>query len=146
MAEKNSIGEFAATKKKAVLKESFNPYGVKAFGDNLRLMKSFADLFDAELFICKQPTLIAKNTSKKDRERCHYFFHGFNHEAHVEAFEQIYKQVDSIQDQENIINLTSLSGVSEFFGDHIHPTPLGTAAIAEIVSDSLVSNYFERQE
>ena len=40
-------------------------------------------------------------------------------------------------DEEYIVDLTSLSGISENFYDHIHPTKLGSENIAKITSKSL---------
>ena len=68
--------------------------------------------------------------------------HGFGHDAHVDAFNQIYQIITEEIDEKYIIDLTEFSGISENFHDHIHPTKLGAKIIAEKTSKSL-ENEFE---
>lgn len=124
------------------LTSKYNTKGLDIYEENMVLLKSFANEFNCELFICKQPTLISKNSSEKDKAKCRYEYHGFNHEEHVKAFNAIYSLIDEKMENKNIIDLTSLSGISENFYDHIHPTSRGSSKIAKIVSDSLQMNFF----
>ena len=128
--------------KKSNLKDTFNKKGLNIYEENLKLIMSFCKAYDIEFFICKQATLITENTKKEDKKRCRYEYHKFNHKAHIEAFDSLYKIIDKIVPRENIIDLTRLSGNSLYFNDHIHQTKIGNTKIAEIVTDSLKSNYF----
>ncbi len=97
--------------------------------------------------MAKQATLIVPNLDEDDRNRCRYDFHGFDHDAHVEAYNQIYSIIDQEIETENIIDVTPLSGVSEYFYDHVHPTEIGSMEIAKIVAKSLESQmaFFEEK-
>ena len=57
--------------------------------------------------------------------------------AHVDAFNQIYQIIEQEIDKKYIIDLTGLSGISDNFYDHIHPTKFASKIIAEITSKSL---------
>lgn len=141
VANEKTVGE-AGKVNGVELKDYFNKNGLNIFGQNLDLIKNFADQYDCELFICKQATLITNSTTKEDRERCYYSYHMFDHNAHVEAYDSIYSVIDSKFNHKSIIDVTSVSGVSEYFADHVHPTTKGTTIISNIVSDSLKNNYF----
>lgn len=126
------------------LKDTYNKKGLTIFNENLNLIKRFAEDKGIEFFVCKQATLITPTTSEEDKERCRYYYHGFDHDAHVNAFDEIYKIVEKEVSNNKVIDLTSLSGVSENFKDHIHQTVLGNNKISNIVADSLYNNYFKK--
>lgn len=126
-----------ATEPKTELTDSFDLAGLEIFRDNLALIREAAKLFGWELFVAKQATLIVPGLSEELRQRCHYDFHGFGHDAHVRAFAEIYRVIDEEVAPEQVINTTRLSGRSELFLDHVHPTAEGAKAIAEIVADAL---------
>jgi lysophospholipase L1-like esterase len=132
-------GEIGANKG---ISNSFNIKGLQILNDNFYLLKSFAENYKCKIFFCKQPSLISKNTKEIDKTRCNYELHGFNHNEHVKAFDSIYELIDKNIKKNYIIDLTSLSAITENFYDHIHPTRKGTEEIAKIVADSLVNNYF----
>jgi hypothetical protein len=137
-------GEVAATGT-STLASTYNKKGLEIFKENLDLTHLVTKYIGAELFVCKEPTLITPNTSEKDKLRCHYEFHGFNHEAHIDAFNEIYRIIEKEIDNSHVIDLTSLSGISENFHDHGHPTETGADKIAEIVSDSISKVYVKIQ-
>jgi len=134
-------GEISVSK--SILKNNFNSKGVEVFKNNIRFIRDLCSARKIELFVCKQPTLISKYTSENDKKRCRYEFHGFDHHAHIQAFGSLYQVLEA--ENLNQIDLTSLSGKSENFYDHIHPTELGADQIAEIVADTLLrkSTYFK---
>ena len=136
---KKQYGEIGKNKG---LSSHYNPKGLQILSENINLLKSFAITFNCKIFFCKQPSLISENTSESDKDRCSYELHGFNHDEHIKAFNAIYSLLDNNVAQKYIIDLTSLSGVTENFFDSVHPTKKGTDEIAKIVADSLVSNYF----
>jgi lysophospholipase L1-like esterase len=114
--------------------------GFDIWRTNLKLMKSASEIFGAKLFVAKQATLIVPNLSQKERKRCGYAKHAFNHDTHVMAFQGLYKVIDEEMPTDSIIDLTVISGQSELFYDHIHPTTEGTTQIANIVSNSLIQH------
>jgi len=93
----------------------------------------------AKLFVIKQATLIVPDLPMEERLKCRYEYHGFDHDAHVRAFAEIYKIIDEEIAVNSVIDMTSLSGRPELFYDHIHPTPLGCSEIASLISKPLVS-------
>jgi hypothetical protein len=135
---KNEEGEIGENKG---LSNKMNPKGLKILEDNYNLIESFAEKSGCKIFFCKQPSLITNNTKESDKARCNYEFHGFNHEEHVKAFDLIYRLIDKKIDQKYIIDLSSISGITENFYDHIHPTKKGTDEIAKVVADSLNRNF-----
>lgn len=123
----------------------FNEEGLVLFRDNLRLMRMVAESFGAGMFVAKQATLITPFTSPEDRLRARYEFHGFDYDAHVAAFEGVYQVIDAEFLADKVIDVTELSGISELFFDHIHPTPTGSAEIARIVAEALEDRYFNER-
>ena len=107
----------------------------------MRLIKETASIFGAKLFVAKQATLIVPNITEEDKARCRYDWHGFSHEAHLDAFKQIYHIIDDEIAADYIIDTSQLSGVSEYFYDHIHPTELGSQKIAETVAKALIRKF-----
>lgn len=126
--------EVGAAKK---LERSYDRRALEIFRTNLRLIRQAADLFGARLFVAKQATLIVPGLDERFRAPIRYEFHGFDHDAHVAAFEAIYQVIDQEIDPDYVIDVTPLSGIPENFHDHIHPTPAGLRGIAEIVTDAL---------
>ena len=119
------------------LKNNFDKRHLEVFRTNLRLIKAATSILEAKLFVAKQATLIVPNLPEKDRKRCRYSNHGLTHDAYVDAFNQIYRIIDDEIEAKDRIDVTQLSGVSEYFYDHIHPTKLGSKEIAKIVARSI---------
>ena len=121
------------------IKDNYDKRGLDIFRTNLCLIREATSIFNAKLFVIKQATLIVDNLNKKDRNNCRYEYHGFDHDAHVDAFNQIYRIIDEEIEAEDIIDITQLSGSPEYFYDHVHPTELGSKEIAKLVAKSLLS-------
>ncbi len=134
-----STGE-VGTGKATPLADSFERRGLETFRQNLRLLRTTADALGVEMFVCKQATLIVPDLPDEQRERCAYHFHGFDHDAHLDAFASIYGVIDEEVPSDRIIDVTPLSGEPDSFYDHIHPTPNGTTRIAEVVSAALINH------
>jgi hypothetical protein len=130
-------GEAKAGVFKKELATTYDHRGLDIFRTNLRLIRSTAQALGIELFVGKQATLIVAGLPESERRRCRYDFHGFDHDAHVDAFHQIYRIIDQEIPRDHIIDVTPLSGVPENFHDHIHPTDLGAARTAAIMADAL---------
>ena len=124
-------------KKNEPLPNYYDKKALEIFRTNLKLIKESVKIINAKLYVIKQPTLITSNTSEEDKKRCRYGLHGFGHEAHIDAFNQIYQIIEEEIERKYIIDLTGLSGISENFHDHIHPTKFASEIIAEITSKSL---------
>jgi lysophospholipase L1-like esterase len=119
------------------LASDFDPRALEVWRDNLRLFESAALALDAELYVVKQATLIVPSSPAEFRDRNRYEFHGFDHDAHVRAFEGIYAAIDQELPPQSVLDATPLSGREELFFDHIHLTPVGTRALAGIVASEL---------
>jgi lysophospholipase L1-like esterase len=136
MLAESALGEVGADTGSA-LSSSFDKRGLEIWRTNLKLIRETSRVMDARLFIAKQATLIVP-----DRRRCalacRYEFHGFDHNAHVEAFQSIYDIIDEEFPPESVVDVTPISGQPEYFYDHIHPTPKGTTEIARIMASHLI--------
>ncbi len=127
------------------LATDYDRRGLDIWRANLRLIREATRIMGAELFVLKQPTLIVEGTtecprlSERERRRCWYEFHGFDHAAHIDAFRQIYRVIDEEISAQRIVDVTAISGRPEYFYDHVHPTEAGATKIAETVSTALVA-------
>ena len=130
-------GEAKAGAFQKPLADHYDRRGLEIFRTNLRLIRSTAQTLGMELFVGKQATLIVPGLPASERARCRYDLHGFDHDAHVDAFRHIYEIIDQEIPRDHVIDVTSLSGVPENFHDHIHPTDLGAARTAKIMADAL---------
>ena len=122
---------------KLALATDFNHGGLDIFRFNLNLIQHACELMGADLFVAKQATLIVPGLSEKDRERCRYDYHGFDHDAHVAAYQAMYDIIDEELPGDRVLDMTSLSGKSEVFADHVHPTEAGARRIATLMADKL---------
>ena len=112
--------------------------GLEIWRINLKLLKSTAETIGAKLFVAKQATLIVPGLPESECDRCKYGNHGFDHNAHIQAYEGIYRVIEQEISPDSIIDVTKISGQSESFHDHVYPTKKGTTQIAEIMSDFLL--------
>jgi len=119
------------------LEHTFDHRALEVFRTNLRLFKAVAPAIGAELLVGKQATLIVPGLPESERRRCDYSRHGFDHDAHVAAFQGLYRVIDEEIPRDHIIDVTPLSGVPENFHDHVHPTDLGARRTAEIMAAAL---------
>lgn len=135
-------GEVGQAKKE--LSADYDTRGLEIYRTNLSLIREAASLFGAKLFVVKQATLIVPDLPEEDRQRCRYHLHGFDHDAHVDAFDQIYTIIEQEIADNSIIDATNLSGISEYFSDHVHLTELGASKLAEFMAGEL-GPYIEEQ-
>lgn len=130
-------GEIGAAKP---LASGYDTRALDIWRFNLRLFAQAAQALDAELFVVKQPTLIVPDLPAELRQRARYEFHGFDHDTHVQAYADLYRVIDEAIPPDRVIDLTHLSGNPDLFFDHVHPTELGAAAIAEATA-GVVANF-----
>jgi hypothetical protein len=131
-------GEIGNGKKEQFLSKGYDKRGLEVFRKNLQLIKMATELMKAKLFVCKQATLIVPGLTPDQQKHCRFDYHGFNYEAHIDAFRNIYRIIEQEIDAESIIDVTSISGKPEYFNDHIHPTKQGSYEIAKIVSGQII--------
>ncbi|MDP2645965.1 MAG: SGNH/GDSL hydrolase family protein [Desulfobacterales bacterium] len=139
------LGGEAGTNPSRFLSPDFDRRGLEIWRTNLKLLKSTSEIIGAKLFVAKQPTLIVPGLPESERGRNRYEYHGFNHDAHVRAFQAIYEVTDQEIPADSVIDVTEVSGHPEYFYDHVHPTPEGSTKIAHIMSDFLLP-YIEKKE
>lgn len=120
------------------LKSDFNKKGLDVWRSNLRLIRNTCQSIGAKLFVVKQATLIVPDLPESDRRRCSCYLHGFDLNAHIKAYRDIYKVIDEEIPQEFIIDPTDLSGQSELFYDHVHLNPEGSRALADNLASRLL--------
>ncbi|MFT7462463.1 MAG: lysophospholipase L1-like esterase [Pseudohongiellaceae bacterium] len=120
------------------LRDHYDPRGADVWRTHLRLISATAEVIGAELFVAKQPTLIVPDLAEDLREICQYSHHGFDHDAHVDAFDHLYRVIDETTAEDRVIDLTGLSGRGDLFSDHVHPNPKGAGLIAELVTEALL--------
>lgn len=130
-------GEVGESNESQLLKSDFNHKGLEILQGNLKLMREICTMIGAKLFVVKQATLVSTKTPQQDRSKCRCEYHGFDYNAHIRAFDAIYKTIDDEFTPEEVIDLTPLSGNAEYFFDHVHPTPKGCEKMAEIVAEKI---------
>jgi lysophospholipase L1-like esterase len=111
--------------------------GLDVWRTNLQLIRETTELLGAELLVARQATLIVPELAAEHRARCGLQLHGFDFEAHLEAFEAIYRVINEEIDSDRIIDATVLSGRPELFADEVHPTVEGSDRIALLMADAL---------
>jgi lysophospholipase L1-like esterase len=137
-----AVGEVGrlGPKAEARLAADFDPAGVAVFRQNLELMRAAEDVLGFRLFVCKQATLIVPGLGEELRAACAYQLHGFDHDAHLRAYEAVYAAVDAVMPAERIVDLRHLSGDPENLVDHVHLTATGARRVAERVAERLIES------
>ena len=130
-------GEIGESSEQQILKSDFDHKGLVILQTNLKLMRETCNVIGAKLFVAKQATLVSRKTPNVHRAKCRCEYHGFDYEAHIRAFDEVYKTIEEEFAQEWIIDLTPLSGKPEYFFDHVHPTPEGCREMAEVVAEKI---------
>lgn len=127
-----------------VLASDFDIRALQIWRDNLRLIKAATALAGAQLVVIKQATLIGKDAGPCFIV-CRYDYHGFNHAAHLRAYQGIYSVIDAEIDAADVLDATALTGNGENFSDHVHLTPVGTTRLAKQVAEALAARLAARR-
>lgn len=122
------------------LVDYYHEGGLDLYRTNLTLLRDTCKQLGIRLVVIKQPTLISPQTTPEDRERIYYSYHGFDHDTHVVAYDEIYQIIDEAIPAANVLDLTRLNGWSEGFADGVHPTVEGAKKIGELVADFLIDD------
>lgn len=115
----------------------FDPRAPDVFRANLELMMKAQEVIGCEIYVAKQATLIVRGLPDNLRKKCMVHYHGFDFDAHVRAFDAIYRVIDEEVPADRIIDLTPLSGKTTYLADHIHLTEEGCRRVAEVVAEKL---------
>lgn len=136
-----SNGEAGGTaeQNKAELLTDYDHRGLDVWRTNLQLLRDFGQIHGIEVFVAKQATLIVPDLPKDKRSRARVSLHGFDYDAHIDAYNQIYKIIEDEIEDNYIIDVTSLSGVSRYFNDHVHVNREGAIEVANIIAGTLVN-------
>jgi len=119
------------------LANDFDPRAPDVFRDNLKLMMKAQEVLGCEVYVAKQATLIVRDLPENLRGKCMVHYHGFDFDAHVRAFDAIYRVIDEEIPKEQVIDLTHLSGKTSYLVDHIHLSEEGCRRVADAVAERL---------
>lgn len=141
LSEEN-IGEVTSGRRKPgdKLETDYDHRGLDVWRAHLRLFVDIARLLDTELYVAKQATLITPDLPQEDRGRAKVYLHGFDYDAHIDAYQQIYNVIDEEIDPNYVIDTTTISGKREYFHDHVHVLDNGATEIAYIVANALMQS------
>ena len=120
------------------LADDFDPRAPDVFRDNLKLMMKAQEVIGCEVHVAKQATLIVPDLAENLRSKCMVHYHGFDFDAHVRAFDAIYRLIDEVVPQDQVIDLTHLSGKNANLVDHIHLSEEGCRRVADAVAARLL--------
>lgn len=130
-------GEASPVSEDGELRTEWDPRGLETFRTNLRLLRESSRTLDIELFVAKQATMIVPDLPEQYRERCNYGANKLDHDAHVRAFDALYRVIDDEFPEGRVIDVTPLSGDPDIFLDHIHVNSSGASKIAALVADTI---------
>lgn len=131
------VADELAPKNREPLSETYHPHGPEIWRTNLQLTRETAKVIDTNLFVVKQATLITDDLPTTLRKKAGIHVHDLSYDAHLRAFEDIYRVIDEEFETEQIIDATPLSGNPDLFIDHIHANEKGQTAIAKLIADAL---------
>lgn len=135
----SDMGEIGKSKKSdSELSDSFDERCPEVLNWNFEAMRELSGMVGAEFYVLKQPTLVSKKLPHDARALCLTWYHTFNYDAHLKAYQAIYHEIDKSFDKEKIIDATRMSGNPDFFFDHVHPNNQGTEVISKIISSHLL--------
>lgn len=121
----------------------FDPRAPAVYRDNLRLHAAAADTLGFDLFGCEEATIVTPGLSPEWQARCQFSWHGFDYPAHVRAYEAVNRTLREVLGEERTISMQEVSGRTELFHDHVHPTSEGARRIAEVVARRLSAHLRE---
>lgn len=122
-----------------------NPTAYTAYRSNLAQIENLCEVRGMRCYTILQPTLVSSAADPKNekvvraRERA-TLKQGFDFDAHVAAFAELYRINREVFGSERTIDATVMSGDDELFFDHVHMNPLGTRRLAEIVFEHIVGD------
>ena len=133
---------------------SFATLNPNAFRQYQLAMEMFVDLarnIGAEPILVTQARLVygSKVLTPEQRERVDYHHVGLSHEALVETFDRLEDIVRSVSVAKGAMFIDAsahLSGKDWAFDDHVHVTPKGSDALAQLLADHFLVVLERRKE
>ncbi len=121
---------------------SIEPLAVEQYRLHLRTLCDVCRSIGAQPILCIQPRLPVADPSKRaaHAQVIRYDYVGFDHEQLVRAFaicDEVVRSVGKEKGAHVVEGTAALTGVDEYFGDHIHLTPAGCAAMADVLAREL---------
>lgn len=119
---------------------SYTPLAVRQYELNLRLLVDASREIGAEPVLLSQARLAAASSPPLDRALIRYDWVGLSHPDLVAAFADCDAALRRVaaEKKAHFIDVSErISGRSDYFSDHVHPLPAGSAAIADVVTESM---------
>lgn len=137
---KLDVGTEGVIESRGSRETEYGRFGPDQFRLNLELIVSACNLIDAVPVLVTQATLVAPDLSEADRKRINYDYQGLAHDTLVAAYEESYRIIREVSARNNtafIDAAVKLNGSGEHFADHVHLSPPGSMALAEIIAEEL---------
>lgn len=119
---------------------ALNPQALRQYRLALEVFVDLARNIGAEPILLTQARLVHATNTAGQKERIDYHHVGLKHEALVETFDRLDAIVCDVAAQKGaaLIDVSAaLSGKDWAFYDHVHLSPQGSAALAQLVADRL---------
>ncbi len=120
--------------------DTYSEYGPEQFRLNLESIVSASHSIGAKPVLISQATLVAADNTDDDIARIGFGYQNLSHAAMSRAFDETYDIIRRVAENTNTLMIdaaTAMNGKSEYFGDHVHTSPAGSARLAQIVADEL---------
>jgi len=116
-------------------------YALSQFKLNVQSFVDLAKNIHAIPVLMTQPRLVSRENTPDQKKRIVYDFVGLDHNATIWSFEKtdaIYRKVAK-QKSSTLIDVSSiLTGIDEYFVDHVHLSKSGNEATARFVGDEII--------
>ncbi len=118
------------------------PLAVEQYRLILRALCDVCRNMGANPILCIQPRLPVADPAKREEQArlIRYDYVGLDHEQLLRAFatcDEVVRAVGQEKGAHVVETATALTGVREYFGDHIHLTPAGCDAMAGALATAL---------
>jgi len=128
-------------KPKGVYTSELNQAALRQYGLNLEMFVDCARNIGAIPILMTQARLVTRANTDEQRKRIRYGFQLLTHEGLCDAFEETDAIIRQVADKKGVrvIDVSEgLTGVDEFFRDHVHLSAQGRERISQLVADELV--------
>jgi lysophospholipase L1-like esterase len=122
------------------MRDDFDPRAVAVHRDNLRLHAAAASALGFDLLAVEEASIVVPDLPPEWQAKCQFSWHGFDHMAHVRAYAALNGTLGEVLGEERVIRMSEVTGRTDLFHDHVHPTEAGAQAIADVVARRLVAH------
>jgi hypothetical protein len=122
------------------LRSELNELAIGQYELSVKLFVDTAHNIGALPVLVTQARLVAQENTADQRERISYRMAGLDHETLVRAFEATDAILRRVGEEKGVLVIDAsarMTGHPEFFSDHVHVSPEGSAALARVVAESL---------